>query len=140
MSGETRPTSGPDARRPAARPQRERVTSVDAAAFRTEPLARTARTSRWEVDEAEALFTRTLMRAHGRLALLCLLTFAVVLVLVTVVMSGLPQLQAITVGGVPLSWLIHAYGFYPLMIGWAVVYAVASRRLERRFSQLVERE
>ncbi len=126
-----------DARRAGARPTRERVTSVDVAAPRTEPIARPAR---WEVDEAEALFTRTLMRAHGRLALLCLLTFAVALLVVTVGMSGLPQLQAMTVGGVPVSWLVHAYGFYPLMIGWAVAYAVASRRLERRFRQLVEHE
>ncbi len=126
-----------DRRRGAARPQRERVTSVDAVSARTEPPARAGR---WAVGEAETLFTRTLMRAHGRLAIMCLVSFAVALVLVAVVMSRLPLLDAIAIGGVPLSWLIHAYGFYPLMIVWAIGYTLASQRLEGRFTQLVEHE
>lgn len=126
-----------DRRRGAARPQRERVTSVDTASARTEPAPRAGR---WAVGEAETLFTRTLMRAQGRLAIVCLLSFGVALVLVTVVMSGIPMLDAVMIGGVPLSWLIHAYGFYPLMIIWAVGYTLACQRLEGRFTQLVENE
>ncbi|GAA1700572.1 hypothetical protein GCM10009792_20920 [Microcella alkalica] len=129
--------SGGERRRGGTRPARERVTSVDAANARTEPAPRT---SRWAVGEAETLFTRSLMLAHGRLAIACLLSFGAALVLVTVVMSGMPLLDALEVGGVPVSWLIHAYGFYPLMIVWAIGYTLACQRLERRFSQLVEPE
>lgn len=129
--------SGADRRRTGARPQRERVTSIDAASARTEPAPRTGR---WAVGEAETLFTRTLMRAQGRLAIVCLLSFGVALVLVTVVMSRIPLLDDVLIGGVPLSWLIHAYGFYPLMIIWAVGYTLACQRLEGRFTQLVEHE
>lgn len=124
-------------RRRTTRPARERVTSVDATTARTEPVVRTGR---WAVGEAETLFTSSLMRAHGRLALVCLSTFAIAVVLVTIVMSRLPGLDAIMVGGVPVSWLVHAYGFYPLMIGWAIGYTLACQRLERRFTQLVEHE
>lgn len=126
-----------DRRRTPARPPRERVTSVDAAQHRTDAAARAGR---WSVGEAETLFTSTLMRAHGRLALACLASFAMAVVLVAVVMSGLPEVEAIVIAGVPLSWLIHAYGFYPLLVGWAVAYALACGRLERRFRQLVEHE
>lgn len=129
--------SGADRRRGVARAARERVTSVDPASARTEPPARAGR---WAVGEAETLFTRSLMRAQGRLAIVCLLSFGVALVLVTVVMSRIPLLDAIMLGGVPLSWLIHAYGFYPLMVVWAVGYTLACQRLERRFTQLVEHE
>lgn len=129
--------SGADRRRTGARPQRERVTSIDAAGARTEPAPRVGR---WAVGEAETLFTRTLMRAQGRLAIVCLLSFGVALVLVTVVMSRIPLLDDVLIGGVPLSWLIHAYGFYPLMIIWAVGYTLACQRLEGRFTQLVEHE
>ncbi|KRF32639.1 hypothetical protein [Yonghaparkia sp. Soil809] len=129
--------SAGDRRRAGTRPVRERVTSVDAASARTEPPPRTGR---WAVGEAETLFTRSLMRAHGRLAIMCLVSFAIALVLVTVVMSRIPLLDEIALGGVPLTWLIHAYGFYPLMIVWAVGYTLACQRLEGRFTQLVEPE
>ena len=126
-----------DRRRGAARPPRERVTSVDAASARAE---HPARAGRWAVGEAETLFTRTLMRAQGRLAIIGLLSFGVALVLVTAIMSRIPLLDAVMLGGVPLSWLIHAYGFYPLMTIWAIGYTLACQRLEGRFAQLVEHE
>jgi hypothetical protein len=40
--------------------------------------------------------------------------------------------------GVPLSWLLHAYGFYPIILIFAVVYARGAARNERRYRTLVE--
>jgi len=116
---------------------RERVTSADLPSNRAEPLVR-AGTS--QISEAETVFTRSLMRTQGRLALACLLSFVVVGVCFTFVISRIPELHDLSVGGVPLPWLMQAYGFYPIILVHAVVFAVAAMRTERRFKALVEHE
>jgi putative solute:sodium symporter small subunit len=116
---------------------RERVTSADLPSNRAQPLVR-AGTS--QLSEAETVFTRSLMRAQGRLALACLLSFVVVVVCLTFVISRIPELHDVSIGGVPLPWLMQAYGFYPIILVHAVVYAVAAMRTEHRFNALVEHE
>jgi putative solute:sodium symporter small subunit len=116
---------------------RERVTSADLPSNRAQPLVRTGST---QVSEAGTVFTRGLMRAQWRLAMACLLSFLVVVAIVTFVISGIPELHELSIGGVPVPWLIQAYGFYPIIIVYAVVFAVAAMRAERRFEALVEHE
>jgi putative solute:sodium symporter small subunit len=129
--------SSAERRRGQGRPLRERVTSADQPSNRAEPLVRVSTS---QVSEAETVFTRSLMRTQGRLALACILSFVVVVVFVTFVISRIPELQDLSIGGVPLPWLIQAYGFYPIIIIYAVVFAVAAMRTERRFNALVEHE
>jgi len=124
-------------RRGQSRPIRERVTSVDHVSNRPEPLVRVGRS---RVSEADTLFTRSLMRAQGRLALAFVVAFVVVVAIVTFVISGIPALHALSIGGVPLPWIIQAYGFYPIIIVFAVAYTLAAMRTERRFEALVEHE
>lgn len=119
------------------RPARERVTSVDRATMRHQPPARGPAP---RVGEAETMFTRTLMRAQARLALACVLSFVLVVACVIVVITQVPALDDVVIGGVPVPWLIQAYGFYPIILVHALVYAVLARRTERRFNALVEHE
>lgn len=128
---------GPEPRRVPGRPVRERVTSVDRPSGRVEPLARIMRSP---ASETDTLFTRSLMRAQGRLALVFVVTFLLAVVLVTFVIAGIPALHDHSIGGVPIPWLIQAYGFYPIIILFAVAYTVAAMRTERRFRALVEHE
>ncbi|MBT2518139.1 hypothetical protein J7E29_11885 [Streptomyces sp. ISL-90] len=130
---------GPPAepRRGQGKPIRERVSSADQPSDRADPLVRVGAS---QVSEAETVFTRSLMRTQGRLALACVLSFVVVVASVTFVISRIPELHDLSIGGVPLPWLIQAYGFYPIIIIYAVVFAVAAMRTERRFNALVEHE
>jgi hypothetical protein len=129
--------TGSDGGRGHGRPVRERVTSVDRSANRAEPLARTGST---RVSEADSVFTRGLMRAQGRLAVAFVLAFVAVVAGITFVISRVPALHDVVIWGVPLPWLIQAYGYYPVIAAFAVAYTVAAMRAEQRFRALVEHE
>ncbi|MGN6239073.1 MAG: hypothetical protein ACTHNI_04955 [Cellulosimicrobium cellulans] len=91
-----------------------------------------------EPDDAAAHYTRGLVRAQLRLGLACVVSFLAVVALLTVTMSGVPALDSVVLLGVPLPWLVHAYGFYPVIVAFAVVFAVAAARNERRYRALAE--
>ncbi|UTT59155.1 heavy metal transporter [Cellulosimicrobium cellulans] len=91
-----------------------------------------------EPDDAATAYTRGLVRAQLRLGLACVASFLAVVTLLTVTMSGVPALDDVVVLGVPLPWLVHAYGFYPVIVAFAVVFAVAAARNERRYRALAE--
>lgn len=91
-------------------------------------------------SEPAAVYARSLARAQLRLALACVASFLAVVALLTVTMSAVPTLGDVHVLGVPLPWLLHAYGFYPVIGAFALVYALAAARNERRFRALVEDE
>ncbi|WP_353706849.1 heavy metal transporter [Cellulosimicrobium sp. ES-005] len=91
-----------------------------------------------EPDDAAAHYTRGLVRAQLRLGLACVVSFLAVVALLTVTMSAVPALDAVAVAGVPLPWLVHAYGFYPVIVAFAVVFAVGAARNERRYRALAE--
>lgn len=89
-------------------------------------------------DEADAVFSRGLVRAQLRLALGCLLGFLVVAGALAGVVFVLPAVWDPVVFGVPASWLLHAYGFYPIVLAFAVLYARGATRNERRYRALAE--
>lgn len=89
-------------------------------------------------SDAATHYTRGLVRAQLRLALACVVSFLAVVALLTVTMSAVPALDSVVLLGVPLPWLVHAYGFYPVIVAFAVVFAVAAARNERRFRALAE--
>ncbi|MFE6233978.1 heavy metal transporter [Cellulosimicrobium sp. NPDC057862] len=91
-----------------------------------------------EPDDDVAHYTRGLVRAQLRLGLACVVSFLAVVALLTVTMSAVPALDAVVILGVPLPWLVHAYGFYPVIVAFAVVFAVAAARNERRYRALAE--
>ncbi|QDW63209.1 hypothetical protein [Oerskovia sp. KBS0722] len=91
-------------------------------------------------SEPAAVYARSLARTQLRLALACVVSFLAVVTLLTVTMSAVPTLGDVHVLGVPLPWLLHAYGFYPVIGAFALVFALAAARNERRFRALVEDE
>lgn len=91
-------------------------------------------------SEPAAVYARGLARTQLRLALACVASFLAVVALLTVAMSAVPALGDVRVAGVPLPWLLHAYGFYPVIAVFALVYALAAARNERRFRALLEDE
>jgi len=89
-------------------------------------------------DEADDVFSRGLVRAQLRLALGCVAAFLVVAAALAVLIAALPTLGDPVLFGVPLSWLVHAYGFYPLILVFALIYVRAATRNERRYRHLVQ--
>ncbi|MDJ1113901.1 heavy metal transporter [Microbacterium dauci] len=92
------------------------------------------------VDDDDAVYARGLQRAQLRLALGTILGFVTVTVTLIAVMTLVPELDEIAVLGVPLSWLLHAFGFYPVIAAFAVLYVRGATRNERRYRALRETE
>ncbi|WP_251152787.1 heavy metal transporter [Cellulosimicrobium sp. Marseille-Q4280] len=103
------------------------------------PSGTTARPPRAvEAGDDVTVYARSLARAQLRLALACAGTFLVAVLLLALLVTTTSALDEVVVAGVPLPWLVHAYGFYPVIVAFAVVFAVAAARNERRFRALAE--
>ncbi|MBQ9917927.1 MAG: heavy metal transporter [Microbacterium sp.] len=89
-------------------------------------------------DEADDVFSRGLVRAQLRLAIGCVAAFLVVAGAFGVVIAALPALGDPALFGVPLSWLAQAYGFYPLILVFALIFVRAAARNERRYRHLAD--
>lgn len=82
------------------------------------------------------IFEESLMRAQLRLAIATALGFAASLAAAALAIAGLPILQRTAIAGVPVSWLLQAYGMYPLIAVFAAIYVGAAARNERRYRAL----
>lgn len=92
------------------------------------------------VREAGAVFVGGLVRSQLRLALGCLLAFLLVAAAFTAAIFVIAHTGDPVVAGVPLSWLLQAYGYYPLILFFALVYARAAARNEQRYRVLAGRD
>ncbi len=90
------------------------------------------------VREAGAVYVGGLVRSQLRLAFGCLLGFLLVAGAFTAAIFVVAHAGDPVVFGVPLSWLLQAYGYYPLILVFAVLYARAASRNERRYRSLAE--
>lgn len=88
------------------------------------------------VREAGAVFDRSLVRSQLRLAAGCLVGFLLVAGAFTAAILVVSGVDDPVVFGVPLSWLLQAYGYYPLILFFAIVYARGASRNERRYREL----
>ncbi|PCE13427.1 heavy metal transporter [Microbacterium sp. SZ1] len=120
-------------------PKRVRVTA-DAPTRRPAPLTRGIALPGSPVDEADAVFTRALMRSQLRLALGTVAGFVLVVIALTLAIALIPEFDELVVWGLPLSWLLQAYAFYPIILVFAVLYVRTAARNERRFRVLRDRE
>lgn len=91
-------------------------------------------------DDADAVYARALRTSQLRLALGTVAGFVVMMVALTLVITLVPELDRVVVWGVPLSWLLHAFAFYPVIAVFAVLYVRTAARNERRYRQLRDRE
>lgn len=92
------------------------------------------------VREAGDVYVGGLVRSQLRLAFGCLLGFLLVAGAFTAGIFVVAHAGDPVVYGVPLSWLLQAYGYYPLVLGFAMIYARAASRNERRYRSLIDSE
>ncbi len=115
-----------------SRPERVRVT----APLSGEPLRSVPRVSL--AADAESVIVNGLIRSQLRLAVICALGFSAALVAIALVAS-LPGLDDLLVAGVPVSWLVLAFGAYPPLVVIAAIAVLAARRNETQYRVLSSR-
>ncbi len=133
------PRDADDARVAASAPSRVRVTGgspVETSGSVTRGIALPGA----PVREAGAVFVGGLVRSQLRLALGCLLAFLLVAGAFTAAIFVVAHTGDPVVAGVPLSWLLQAYGYYPIVLFFAVVYARGASRNEQRYRALAGRD
>lgn len=86
--------------------------------------------------ETSALYLRTLIRAQLRLGITLAAGFALTLAVASVLVASTPVLHTRTIGGVPWAWALQAFGMYPIVAVFALLYVRAARRNERRYRSL----
>jgi len=86
--------------------------------------------------DAGAIYLRSLIRAQLRLAVVCFVGFALTMASAAVMIATVPTLHESYVFGVPWSWVLQAYGMYPLILAFAVIYARGAGRNEQRYHSL----
>ncbi|MCT9819264.1 heavy metal transporter [Microbacterium sp. W1N] len=116
-------------------PRRVRVTS-DAAPVRMPSATRGIALPGAASDDADAVYARALRRSQLRLALGTVLGFVVVVIAVSLGIALVPELDRIVWAGIPLSWLLHAFAYYPVIVVFALLYARTAARNERRYRAL----
>lgn len=122
-------------------PRRVRVTADvrRLPSSRSQPVRSAVAASGDGTDDADAVYSRALRRTQLRLALGTVAGFVVVAVALTIAIAGIPELDRHDLGGVPLSWLLHAFAFYPVIFVFAVLYARGAARNEERYRMLRDR-
>jgi len=90
-------------------------------------------------DDADAVFARALRRSQLRLALGTVAGLVVVVGTLTLVIALVPEMDLVVIAGLPLSWILHAFAFYPVIIAFALLYARGAARNERAYRALRER-
>lgn len=120
-------------------PKRVRVTAA-VPARGPAPLTRGIALPGAPVDEADAVYARALMRSQLRLALGTVAGFVLVVIALTLAIALIPEIGQLVLWGLPLSWLLQAYAFYPIILVFAVLYVRTADRNERRYRALRDRE
>lgn len=117
-------------------PERRRVTAPRP---RRAASAVQARTAERDHGDADVIFRLTLVRAQLRLALAFALGFIATIATAAVMIATIPFLQHTVAFGVPVSWLLQAYGYYPVIAVFAAFYVWAAARNEGRYRSLADR-
>jgi len=120
------------------RPERVRVTSpyAERARSRPRPTAASEIDAQTEIGE---IYVRALLRTQLRQAIGTLVLLAVTIGLLPLAFHLVPALTEHQVLGMPVSWVMLAFGCYPVLILLAWRYVRASERNEAEFVHVVER-
>lgn len=127
-------TSGDDA---PPRPQRVRVTAPRAGEPLTPPTS--SDPAPGSPASAERVLVASLIRSQLRVAIVCALGFAAALAAVAFV-AALPVLNEQTIAGVPVGWLVLAFGAYPPLVAIAALAVTAANRAEDQYRALTDRD
>jgi putative solute:sodium symporter small subunit len=120
------------------RPERVRVTSPHT----EHHSGRARRTAASEIDaqsELGEIYLAALLRAQLRLAVGTLVVLAISIGALPVLFQLFPGLTAHHVLGMPVSWVLLAFGCYPVLVVLAWRYVRAAEHNERAFTNVVER-
>lgn len=90
--------------------------------------------------DARSVYVRALMRSQLTLALYCIGAFIGLLVVFIVGLNYFPELERVTLVGVPLNWLLLGFGVYPLIVTTAMIYTRSARRNESAYRELLALE
>jgi hypothetical protein len=88
--------------------------------------------------DPSTVYVRSLIRSQLRVALLAAASFAVVLAGITALLALVPEVRAITLGGIPIAWIVLGAGVYPIVLAIGALVVRATDRNERRYRSLVE--
>ncbi len=111
----------------------------------THPRTRAAERQERSVLDAEApgsvneLAIAAIVRAQFVLAVRFFATLVGVLITVPLVVVQVRSVRSLTVGGLPVPWIVLGGGFFPIFVLLGHRYVVAAERLEDRFVDVVER-
>ncbi len=119
-------------------PERVRVTSP-----RTGAPAHRRTPGTTEIDAQTRIgeiYMSSLLRTQLRLALMVLAALGVLVAGLPLLFYVVPSTVDVVVLGMPLPWVLLAFGVYPVLIllGWLYIRAV--ERNERDFADVVERQ
>jgi hypothetical protein len=92
-----------------------------------------------EQTELGTVYVRSLMRAQLRLALVTSLIVVPVVVGLPLLFTLAPGLSRLRILGVPLPWLVLALCIHPVWIVTAAWHVRQAERMERDFTDVVER-
>jgi putative solute:sodium symporter small subunit len=119
-------------------PARVRVTSP----WTERPRLRPRRTPTSEIDaqsDVGEIYLRTLLRAQLRLGLGVLVTLVLTIGMLPLAFFLVPALTTHQALGMPISWVVLAFGCYPVLVLLAWRYVRRAERNERAFARVVER-
>ncbi|PPL17806.1 DUF485 domain-containing protein [Microterricola pindariensis] len=105
------------------------------AGIRGDPAAGSGADAPSQVAE---VYVRSLIRSQLRLALVVAFGFLVSLAAFALVLRLTPELEAERWFGVPVAWLLLAFGVYPMIGLSAWLYVWAAGRNEARYTALAE--
>ncbi|WP_306824820.1 hypothetical protein [Nocardioides massiliensis] len=112
----------------------------------TSPRARRPRPPRRtgvaEIDRQSLVgevYMTSLLRAQLRLAVIVLVALTVTVGALPLVFLQFPGLNDILVLGMPLPWVMLAFGIYPVLVVLGWLYVRAAERNEQAFADVVER-
>jgi hypothetical protein len=120
------------------KPTRVRVTSPRMGAVPRPPY----RPATGEIDEQTEvgeLYVAALLRAQLRPALVVLAGLVLSLGGVPLLFRLLPAMSAVSLGPIPLPWLLLGVLVYPLLLVAALWHVRASERVERDFTEILRR-
>ena len=106
------------------------------------PRRQARRPATSDIDEQTRLgdvYLRGLMRTQLRLGLAVSLSTLGLLAALPVVFALAPGTATPELAGIPVPWWLLGVGAYPLLAGAAWVYVRQSERVEREFTDLVDR-
>ncbi len=117
--------------------QRVRVTSPRVR--RPRPPRRTGIAEIDRQSRVGEIYMASLLRAQLRLAVVVLAALAATVGMLPLVFLGFPGLNDILILGMPLPWVVLAFGIYPVLVALGWVFVRAAERNEQAFADMVER-